>query len=210
MQVTVFGANGRVGQQIVRIALQKGYKVKAAVHSSSNLSKDPNLEIVIADIYKLADVEKAIAGSDVVFSALSSWGTPGKDILSSGIKNIIKAMDQQNIKRLISLTGSDARATGDDLSMVHRLSHLAISFIAKKIIIDSEEHLKLLEVSDLNWSVVRSSVMNNRSKIDDFKLTSNRPTPWSTINRGSVAKAMVNLANGDDYSKSAPYIDRAS
>lgn len=41
-------------------------------------------------------------------SALGSWGTESKDILSSVIVNIIKAMKAEKVSRIISLTGTDA------------------------------------------------------------------------------------------------------
>jgi putative NADH-flavin reductase len=208
MQVTIFGANGRVGRLIVKLALDNGFDVNAFVHKNSDLPDHPKLKLINGDIYDGSAVENSIIGSNVVFSALSSWGTPNKDILSSGIKNIILAMDKNGVKRLVSLTGSDARAIGDNSSAIHRLSHSLINIIAGVVLKDGERHIKLLEASDLDWTVIRSSIMNDRGQTNSFKLTSKQPMPWSTINRGSIAVAMLQSIDEKKYFKKAPFIDR--
>jgi putative NADH-flavin reductase len=208
MKIVVFGANGRVGSLAVAELLKRGYKVKAFVHSGSNFKDNKNLEVTKGDIYSKDDVAKAIKGADVVISALGSWGTPKKDILTSGMKNIIPAMQQNKIKRIVSLTGSDAKAPGDAENLLHRASHLALSVIASKILRDGENHIELLNQSGLDWSVVRSPVMNDRGNASKSELNLKRPKPWATINRKSVALAMVDLIEPTKHLRQAPYISR--
>ena len=78
MQITIFGANGKVGSLVVEMALQKGLHVVAFSHGKSLFTPSDNLRIVQGDVYNAADVSSALSGSDVVVSTLGSWGTPKK------------------------------------------------------------------------------------------------------------------------------------
>jgi putative NADH-flavin reductase len=208
MKIVVFGANGHVGSLVVKEALKRGHKVRAFVHSGSSFDYNPSLEIFKGDIYNNDDVSQAIKDVDAVVSALGSWSTPKKDILTAGMINIIPAMHKNNVKRVVSLTGSDAIASRDSKSLIHTLSHPFLSIVASKILKDAETHIKLLDGTDLNWTIVRSPIMNNRGKINKFRLTNKRPKPWNTINRNSVALCMVNLAESSEGVKQALYIAR--
>ena len=126
MRITIFGASGRVGRLVVEGALKDGHEVVAFVHHKPKFPDNPHLKIAQGDIHQTADVAKAVKDADVVISALGSWGTKSKDIVSSGMANIIPAMQDSGVKRVISLTGADARAEGDALGLVHRLTHAAI------------------------------------------------------------------------------------
>lgn len=209
MRITIFGANGKVGRLVVEKSLDKGYKVVAFSHGKTTFRSSENLQIFQGDIYDMQNVEKAIKESEVVISTLGSWGTPNKDILTAGMKNIIPSMQRHNIKRIISLTGADAFMQGDKYSIISKIAHFLISLTAKKILKDGESHIQLLKGSDLDWTIIRSPVMNERGESGRFTLTNKKIMPWSTINRNSVALCMVEQINDHRYIKQAPYIKRS-
>lgn len=205
--ITVFGANGRVGRLVVADLLERGHIVTAFVHSAGDMTSTDQLRVVRGDIYDAESVEKAIAGADAVISALGSWGTPGKDILSKGMSHIIPAMQAHGVKRIISLTGAEARTRGDHRGLIHRAAHLAASLLAGKILRDGESHIAQLETSTLNWTVIRSPIMNENGSTR-YTLTLKRPYPWQTIHRQAVADAMVQQLNDSHFSNRSPFITR--
>lgn len=207
MQITVFGANGRVGRLVVKEALRRGHIVLAFVHGDSLLPARSSLTVLQGDIYDQEAVNRALSGSQVVISCLGSWHTPNKDILSSGMKHIIPAMQASGIRRIVSLTGADARDEYDKPDLIHRCAHLALRVIAPRILKDGEEHIRLLRQSDTDWTVVRSPVMNNFGK-DTYRFSLGLAPVWTTINRAGVAKAMVNLVEAGQFIKAAPVILR--
>lgn len=182
MRITVFGASGNVGRLLVTQALWRGYYVNAFVHGSSNLEKNNNLQIITGDVYDPESVLQATKNVDAVISALGSWGTPKKDILSAGMRNIIPAMQSNGIKRIVSLTGADARASNDTLTPIHRFSHALLGIAAGKILMDGETHIELLEQSGLDWTVIRSPIMNERGDVSRFRLGNARPAPCLPLN----------------------------
>src|SRR5580698_8532855 len=99
MQLTIFGATGLVGKQLVQQALFKGYKVKAFGRNvfTEDFPKDNNLELIHGALFDEGEVYKAIKGSDAILSSLDG-GTDGTDKSRSlGMKNIIKQMEKANI-----------------------------------------------------------------------------------------------------------------
>ena len=209
MQITVFGANGKVGSLIVQIALKKGYEVVAFTHGVANFSYNSNLTLFEGDIYDTKQVAEAVKGSDVVISAVGSWGTPKKDILTAGMNNLIPAMQKQKIKRIISLTGADAKVKGETSTIIGYISRILFNLVAKKVLQDGEGHINLLKSNDLDWTVIRSPVMNDKGSAGQFTINANKPMPWATINRSSVAHCMVDLINNKQFNQQAPFINRA-
>ena len=208
MKILVFGANGRVGQLVVRDALAAGHSVVAFVHGDHGFLETSGLEVRHGDIYSLEDVDAAIDGVDAVISALGSWGTQGKDILTSGMKNIIPSMQKYGVKRIVSLTGSDARVDGEDQGLVSSMFRAVLMIMAGKILNDGEEHMRLLSASNLDWTTVRSPVMNDRGDPAKYTLVTKKPSLLATINRASVAKALVDLVPTKDFLKQTPHIKR--
>ena len=205
-QITVFGASGQIGRRVVALLLERGYKVVAAVHGHNPLPAHEYLTVMTVDIYDTASVERALHGSDVVMSALGSWGTKRKDILTVGVQHIIPSMEKLQIGRIISLTGADARAAGDKMGIIHRLTHLALSIVAPKILKDGERHIDMLQSSSLEWTIVRSPIMSSANNVGYGVLSLHRPLPWQRISRQYVAEAMVRSVEDDEWVRQAPYI----
>jgi putative NADH-flavin reductase len=205
-QITVFGASGQIGRRVVGLLLERGYRVVAAVHGNSPLSEHEHLTVMTVDIYDAKSVEYALQGSDVVMSALGSWGTKRKDILTVGMQHIIPAMEKLQIRSIVSLTGADARAAGDKMEIIHRLTHIALGVVAPKILRDGEQHIALLEQSQLDWTVVRSPIMSSADNVGYGVLSLHRPLPWQRISRQYVAEAMVRSVEDDEWVRQAPYI----
>lgn len=205
--ITVYGANGKVGSLVVQGLLERGHTVTAFVHRNDGRMADNQLRIVEGDIHDAAAVDVALEGADAVISALGSWGTPTKDILRSGMTALIPAMQRRGIKRIITVTGAEARAEGDELTFVHRAAHLGAGVAAGSILVDGEVHIKQLEASNLDWTVVRSPIMNNKGSAH-YSVVTKRPYPWQTINRQAVADAMIQQLNDTRYTQKAPFITR--
>jgi len=209
MKIVVFGANGRVGSKIVSKLLASGHKVIAFVHSDNYSEEHQNLKIITGDVHDAASVNRAIAGSDAVVSALGSWNTATKDIQVEGMKNIIPAMKTNKIDRIISLTGSGARDTSDKQNIFATLNRLAILLVAKKVFKDGEDHIALLHDSQLAWTVVRSPAMLKSVGKTGFKLSKSSPSPWATIIRDDVALAMSELVCNREWLQDSPFIRRS-
>ncbi len=206
-RIVVFGANGRVGRLVVSLLLEKDFAVTAFVHRDDGSFNTDQVHVVQGDVYDADTVETAMTQADAVISTLGSWGTPKKDIVSSGMRAIIPLMQRNHIKRIISLTGAEARASDDNLSLFHRFTYPAAAIIAGKILRDGEDHIAQLEQSGLDWTVVRSPIMTEIGS-PKYALSTSRCLPWQTIHRHAVAKAMVDQIDDKTYIGKSPFINR--
>ena len=205
MTITIFGASGKVGRLVVEQLLQNGHKVTIFVHSNSPFDASDQVRVVKGDVHDSTAVSEAVRGSDAVISTLGSWHTPTKDILSAAMKSVIPAMENEGSTRIITLTGSGAWAPDEHISFGNRVQHGVFTLVAGKIIQDSEEHLRLLAKSGLDWTCVRAPVMK-AGPATEYTLTTDLPKPWEIIPRATVAKAIVDLVADDHFSQRAPHL----
>lgn len=205
MNILIFGASGKIGSRLVKVLLDRGHTVTVFVHTSGSFIESDNLHIKRGDIHDQQSVENAILNQDIIVSTLGSWGTKQKDILSTAMKHIIPAMKKAGIKRIVTLTGAGAKLPDEKLSFINFLNRTAISLGAKAILKDSEDHLKLLSNSQLEWTSLRSPVMTNNDSAR-YKLSLESPAPWELIGRHSVVLALLHVIENNPMPRKAPFI----
>lgn len=205
MQITVFGASGKVGSLVVEEALRRGYTVVAFVHSHDLFSPSGKLIMQKGDVYKPDDVARALRGSDAVVSCLSSWGASKRTVLGRAMQNILPAMVEQRITRLVSLTGIGIR---EKRGVLYRLALSLLSPLpVGQVFRDAERHVALLRASNRDWTVVCSPVMNNLGS-SDYRLSLHMGSPLTTVSRGGVAAALLDQIDATDYLRQTPTIHR--
>ena len=75
MRITIFGATGGTGKQLVEQALAVGYQVVAYVRNPSKLNtRHENLTIVQGELADQAIIERAVSAADAVISVLGPRG----------------------------------------------------------------------------------------------------------------------------------------
>ena len=67
------------------------------------------------------DVERVVAGTGAVLSALGHLKTSSKDVLTEGTKNILATINEHGVRRLVSLTGAGVRDPKDEPKLVDRV-----------------------------------------------------------------------------------------
>ena len=107
MQITIFGAAGLVGKRLCDQALALGWRVIAFDRKIEQwLDKDvvtPNLEVIKGYMMDATGVAKAIEGSSAIFMVLTGNQESGDKSRSIGCKNILAAMQEQKVQRLLVL-----------------------------------------------------------------------------------------------------------
>ena len=206
MRLTVFGANGKVGRLVVNKLIQKNYQIIAVVNNHSNFIPKNNL-ITLVNLNNEADLKQSIESSDAVISVVSSWKKNNRYSLSHTMKLLIPILSKNPSKKLISLTGSDARDINDNFNIINFFFHPILNLIAKDVLTDSEHHLKILHQTNINWTVLRSPTMKNSSLTKVFYLSiKKRPPIWHRVSRINVATAIIELLDNQEFNQKAPFI----
>ena len=156
MKIVVFGASRGVGLKVVEQALAAGYAVTAFVRSPEKLGvKHANLTVFKGDSMDAAAVENAIAGQEAVISALGPTRPPVPHMMEISAKNIVAGMKKHGIHRLVSTTGAGVRQPEDKPKFIDRFIGFLLNLLAKDVVLDSATNVKVIQASDLEWTVVR-------------------------------------------------------
>lgn len=202
MKIAVIGACGKTGKLVCQEAINRGHEVFGLARSEC---PDLKIKFVQGDALMLDDITKTIKDCDVVISVIGHVKLREFNTQTTAIKNIIKAMNNQDIKRIISLTGSGVRVKGDKISLIDRLLNIPLKIVDSSRIKDGVDHYNCLVNSNLNWTVLRVLKLTNQDKIAPYKLTAGGP-PKIFVPRATVAKILVDLAEANDWPKSAPVV----
>ncbi|MFP8892223.1 NAD-dependent epimerase/dehydratase family protein [Chryseobacterium cucumeris] len=108
--VLVSGANGHLGNNLVRLLIKEGFHVRASVRSIQNKEcfKDLNCEVVQADITDKVSFVKALQGVHTFYAVGASfklWAKDPKkeiyDVNMNGTRNTIEAAAEAGVKRIV-------------------------------------------------------------------------------------------------------------
>jgi hypothetical protein len=109
-RVTVLGASGAVGSELVRQALSRGHEVVAISRHASATGE--RLVSVAADVHDAAGIAKALRGSEIVLDALGSRKGDPPGVLTAGARAVVAAAPSRAVSVGAFGTGPSARAAG--------------------------------------------------------------------------------------------------
>ena len=202
MKIVVFGASGRTGLLTVYQALEKGHHVTAFARKDSSVTiKHKNLQIIQGDILEFEKVKEAVKGQDAVISTLGVESRKYTTVLSEGTANIIRAMNELNVKRFICM--SSAGILGNDAGFW--FDKIILPLFLKQVFEDKKRQMKLIQESDLEWVIIRPVGLTQAPKTGKYKIYDAKPGS-STIPRADVADFMLKLITDKKYDKKMPAI----
>ena len=205
MKLLVFGASGKTGNQILQQALDQGHNVSAFVRDTSTLTiKHPKLTLLTGDVLNPDSVHKAIPGHDAVLCTIGSPANKIGVIRSQGTKNIINAMEDAGIKRLVcqtSLGYGDSIKTLDSTPWYFK--YLIVPYILKKGFADHALQESYIKNSSLDWIIARPGNLTDGPKTGNYSHGFSYDTKGLKImiSRADVAHFMIDQLNKDQYLK---------
>lgn len=103
MKLVIFGATGHLGKFVLEEALNAGHQVSVLVRHPEKLLPQKNLEIIHGDALSINDVLQIIKGKEAVISVISEGPEIINNTQSVAVGNMIKAMQQTGVKRIICM-----------------------------------------------------------------------------------------------------------
>lgn len=198
-RIVIFGATGGTGQELVRQALEQDYIVTAFVRSPFKLTiSHQNLILIKGDVLHLADVSKATKDQDAVLCALGMPASDKSNLRAEGTGNIIKAMQTNQVSKLICQT---SLGFGDSQELLPwHMKYLIVPFILKNAFKDHQLQEEKIEQSNLDWVILRPGNMTNGNKTGKFKHAFNSDEKIKLkISRADVAHFMLKQIKNNQY-----------
>lgn len=204
MNIAVLAASGRSGSAFTKYALAAGHSVRAGVYKTNNLEEHPNLITVECDATNKDDLANLIKGQDAVVSFIGHVKGSPAEVQTNSMKALAMAMREQNITRLVSLTGTGVRFPDDKVTLIDRILNLSISLIDPARIKDGKDHVAFLRQTDLEWTIIRVLKLQN-IKAKPYVLKQNGPTKLF-VGRDEVASAALKILEQNMFVRQAPII----
>lgn len=209
MKILVLGATGATGRLIVGRAIDKGYEVVALVRSREKALDLKGAELIEGDARDPAALAHAIAGCDAVISSLGTPMSPFREVtlLSTATRALVGIMAEQNVRRLVCITGlgaGDSRGHGGFF-----FDRVFLPLMLRKVYEDKNRQEDAIRASTLDWTIVRPTVLNDKPARGHIKaLTDLSGVHGGTIARADVAEFVVQQLTTDTWLGKAPLITR--
>lgn len=196
MTITILGASGRTGKELVDQALAAGHSVHALIRSSDAAPANrPRLSIMVGDATNAKNVATASKGSDVVVSVL---GGNESNLVTNTVKAALAASKAAPFKRFILM--SSFLAHKNQLSSVTKL---VSDTVLNKQVKDESKSEDLLRSSDLDWTIVYATRLTEDPKTGTVRVAASTETVGARdkIARADVAAWILNEAEHNNFVK---------
>jgi putative NADH-flavin reductase len=163
MRVTVFGATGRIGSELVRQAIEAGHEVVAVVRDPARLTvpAGPGLGVVTADVMDPAQIAPAVKGSNAVVSALGPRKGGPVTVLADSARSILTAMEDAGVRRLVAVSASGAFIEPTEPFITRVVVKPLLQRSLRDAMADTRRMEDEIWASDTDWSLMRPPRLTN-------------------------------------------------
>ena len=199
MNLTVLGATGPTGTQLVEQALAAGHHVTALARSPEKLTiTNPNLHVVQGDATDRAAVSQAMKGADAVISTLGGKGA----VIAAATRAIVAVAKQEGPQRIVML--STFAVARDRLKAASKvLTGMAMGPQIK----DKTAGEEALRASGLDWTIVYATRLTNGPKTEPTVVPETTKVGMThKVSRADVASFLLQAATDGLYSRRAVII----
>lgn len=207
-KLLILGSTGRTGKYLLTEALLRGFEVNILVRDAKKITiASEKLRIFEGTPSNKEDLAKALQGCTHVLSALNisrnsdfPWAglrTP-KDFLEKTVRNVIDLSKTNPLENVMVISASGVAETKQDIPFWFRwmidFSNIKYGYQGH------EQQEKLLQNSDLNYTIIRPVGLTNSEKPKPIIVTKNNsPKPNLLISRKNVAVFMLDVLEREAF-----------
>lgn len=208
MNVLVFGASGGTGRELVKLALAQHHRVTAFVRDPRRFEiTHESLTVTTGDVVDSARVEQAIRGQDAVMSALgSSRSLKRHPSLVEGVRNIVKAMEDDGVRRLVYLSMLGVGDSRRQLGWLDR--YVIVPLLLRNVVADHAIKEGIITRSSLDWVIVRPPRLTDGPQTGRYRSGEHIKAGWMTafVSRADVADFMLRQLIEEKHVHCAPAV----
>ncbi|MFI7317820.1 NAD(P)-dependent oxidoreductase [Streptomyces venezuelae] len=197
MRLTVFGATGGIGQEIVRQALTAGHKVTAVVRDPARLTvTGEGLEVFRADVRDSEAVRPAVTGRDAVLSGLGARNRAdaARGLATELTRGVLRAMEAEGARRLLVVSAAPVGPEPADQPFFDRALLGVVGRVLRDVYTDLTAMEAELAASATDWTSVRPPRLTNKPVTGRYrKVVGGSPRSGRMIGRADVAHAMLGM-----------------
>ena len=207
MKILIIGATRGIGAQLLSQALEAQHSVTVLARNPAKITLvDENLNVLKGDISNGATVSAAVQGQEAVCVTV---GVPitfqPVTVFSDGILQVIKAMQEHHVQRLICVTGigaGDSKGHGGFL-----YDKIFKPLLLKTIYADKDLQEQYVKDSGLDWLIVRPAGLTNGPRTEKYRVVTILDGVTSKrISRADVAHFIISELSEQKYTGQTPLL----
>ncbi|WP_415856084.1 NAD(P)-dependent oxidoreductase [Sinomonas sp. G460-2] len=198
MKITVFGATGGTGLEVVRQAAAAGHDVTAVVRDPARLAPVPGVAVVRADVMDPASIAPALTGARAVVSALGNREIRRPStVCSAGVASIVAAMKAAGVRRLAVVSASGMVTDDADDLLTRYVAKPILQRILAYNFADLKRMEEIVQASGLDWTIVRPSRLLDGPRGEyRVQIGANLPRGYSTRRSDLADYILTSLGDG--------------
>jgi putative NADH-flavin reductase len=196
MKITVFGATGGSGIQLVRQGLDRGHEVTAVVRDPARLPAElrERADVVVAEVMDPDAVTPAVAGRDAVLSAMGPRGNGPTTVCSGSIRSILTAMERAGARRLLMVSAAGLESDAGDGLVTRYVLKPIVQRVFRHSYADLARAERLLRDSDTDWTIVRPARLTDAAAPGRYRTARDLSVRGGhTTTRADLADCMLTL-----------------
>jgi uncharacterized protein YbjT (DUF2867 family) len=178
-KVIVIGASGSLAKYVIdTVQKLSDVKLTMLLRDRSRLNNDTvGSRVVVADVMDYPKLKEAISGQDIVYVNLAGD-------LEAMSKNIVKAMKETGVKRIIAISSIGIYKTP-----------------LKPVLIPYRKLADVIEASGLDYTILRPDWFTNGDEVSYSLTKKGQPESGQAISRKSIAAFVASIVQNPDLHK---------
>ena len=210
MEITIFGASGALGQEILSQALSAGHTITVLVRSTTRLpfSVLNRITVVEGDALNEHDVARAlISNPQAVMFAIGVKKHSPENLCTDATKIITNKMKDLGLRKFIWCGGGSTLVAEDNITFGAKLvERIAKIFMPRKHHDKTNQYQLLKRLTGIDWIGIRPLQMKKGSLKGQYQLGFDPFSGFSSISFADCAHAMLNMIEDDTWVGTAPII----
>lgn len=205
--VALFGATGKTGSRVLARAVEQGLDVRALVRDPGKLNdSSARLTVIQGDVLDPAAVDETVAGADVVLSLFGQVKGSPFTLQTDGTALIVAAMKRHGVERIVTLSGGGLAAPEDRPGVPDRVIRFLLKTLSGHVLEDAEGHLKVLEASGLEWTVVRGPRLTEKPGKETYRVGWVGVNASTQISRDDLADFILSQVDDRTFLGQLPFV----
>jgi len=191
MRITIFGASGATGRELVSQARAAGHDVSVFARSVAGVARQ-DIRVCQGDIVDAAAVRAALENQDAVLSAL---GAPSPfqpyPAFLDGIRNIVTGLEAAGPRRFLYLSFVGVPESRHQFGFVGQ--HLIAPWVLRQATEGHRLNEEIIRASPIDWTIVRAPKLTDGPRTSAYRMGEDLKSRGfvPTIARADVAEAML-------------------
>jgi putative NADH-flavin reductase len=207
MKLTIFGATGGIGAQLVEQAVAAGHEITAVVRDPGKLATSRHgVRVVTADLAapEPGVLESAVAGADAVLSGVGPRPMAKAGVAEHGTRAIVQAMEATGVRRILVVSAAPIstvpspgrpkpprRDPGEGFVTRHVVTPVMKAILHERYA-DLARMEDVLRASDLDWTIFRPPKLTRGALTRTYRTAFGRNLRrGGIVSKADVAHAML-------------------